>query len=647
VTAPPATSVAAPPAAVLWDMDGTLVDTEPYWMAAEKALVAEFGGTWSDDDARSVIGFDLRDSAAVLRGRGGVDLEADEIVERLLDDVIARVRVRVPWRPGALQLLKELNERGVPCALVTMSWTRLAAAVIEALDPTAFQAVITGDSVSSGKPHPEPYLRAAAALGVDPLDCVAIEDSPTGAESAGAAGCVVLAVRNHVPIDEAPGRVIAPSLVGVSVDDLGTLVTITPRPAPPEAPTDAPPVKGRSRRRRTFVILGAASLVALGLIAVAVRDDEDDGGGGSPAVRDEPRGPQPLALHAWVPFWALDDALPDLESRSDALTQVSPFWYEATGVDEIRVNPNTSSSDADQFIDTARTVRIPVVASILDATGAGEMAAILADRGQRADHVDAIVDFAAEGRFAGIDLDYEQFAFADGRDTWATTRRHWVAFITELSERLHADGRTLTVSVPPVYDAERTAHSGYWVYDYAAIAPLVDGIRVMAYDYSTASSDPGPIAPLEWVQRIVAGTTAVVDDPSKLVLGVPLYGYNWPTATSGDCPDGAPGVTTVTDRTVAELASDRGATPAYDVETGEWSFTYELQIDDGTTSCTQRRQVNYVDVDGVEQRIQLALQAGFAGASLFALGYESTDIWSTVADINATLTSVAPEVSEP
>jgi HAD superfamily hydrolase (TIGR01509 family) len=631
VSAPPATPVAAPPAAVLWDMDGTLVDTEPYWMAAEKALVDEFGGAWSDDDARSVIGFDLRDSAAVLRERGGVDRELDQIVERLLDDVIARVRLRVPWRPGALQLLEELNERSVPCALVTMSWTRLVDAVLEALEPNSFQVVVTGDSVTSGKPHPEPYLRAAAELGVDPLHCIAIEDSPTGAESAGAAGCVVLAVRNHVPLDEAPGRVIAPSLVGVGVDDLGTLVTTTPRPAPVAAPpTDAAPAK-RARRRRTLFILGAVGLAALGAIAFAVLDDEEDGGGGvSPVVRDEPRGAEPLALHAWVPFWALDNALPDLESRSDALTEVSPFWYEATGVDEIRVNPNTSSRDAEQFIDTARAQDIPVVASILDATGAGEMAAILDDRGQRADHVDAIVEFAAEGRFAGVDLDYEQFAFADGRDTWATTRGDWVAFITALSERLHADGRTLTVSVPPIYDAERTAHSGYWVYDYPAIAPLVDGIRVMAYDYSTASSDPGPIAPLEWVQRIVAGTTAAVEDPSKLVLGVPLYGYNWPTATSGDCPDGAPGVTTVTDRMVEQLASDRGATPVYDVETGEWSFTYELELDDGTTACTQQRQVNYVDVEGVQQLIQLARQAGFAGASLFALGYDSAELWRTL-----------------
>ena len=245
-------------------------------------------------------------------------------------------------------------------------------------------------------------------------------------------------------------------------------------------------------------------------------------------------------------------------------------------------NPNTPA-EAEQFVETATANDIPLVASILDATGPGEMAAILADPGPRADHVDAIVDFAADGDFAGIDLDYEQFAFADGRDTWATTRPNWVAFVAELAERLHADGRTLTVSVPPVYDARRTRQSGYWVYDYGAIAPLVDSIRVMAYDYSNASTDAGPIAPLEWVSRIIAGTTAAVGDPSKLVLGVPLYGYNWPTEESGDC-DGAPGVTTVTGRTVDALANERGATPVHDPATGESSFTYELDVDG---ACTQ------------------------------------------------------------
>jgi HAD superfamily hydrolase (TIGR01509 family) len=575
----------------------------------------------------------------VLRRRG-VDLEPEQIVERLLDDVIARVRVRAPWRPGALQLLSALNDQAVPCALVTMSWTRLVDAVLDGLPPDSFQAVITGDAVQRGKPHPEPYLTAAEALGVDPADCVAIEDSPTGAASAGAAGCVVVAVRNHVAIDEAPGRIVVPSLVGIGVDDLGTLLRSTPVPPPASPGDDTAPGPDRRRRRLLLAGLGLAAVLALG--AAAVLDDDDDGRGGEPGLGagvDEPaRPPGPVDLHAWAPYWALDDAVASLETRSDLLTELSPFWFEATGVDTIRRNPNTPVDEANRFLELAAAEDIPLVASILDATGRGEMAAILADPGRRARHVDAVVAFAADGGFAGIDLDYEQFAFADGRDTWRATRPNWVAFVTELADRLHADGRTLTVSVPPVYDAQRTARSGYWVYDYGAIAPVVDRIRVMAYDYSNSSSDPGPIAPLDWVRRIVAGTTAAAGDPSKLVLGVPLYGYNWPVATSGDCPDGRmPGLRTVMARSVDELAQRRNATPVHDDTTGEWSFSYRLVAGDGASACTQTRQVNYVGADGIQQRVELALDAGFAGAALFALGYEDEAVWDTVDAVNEAL----------
>ena len=133
------------------------------------------------------------------------------------------------------------------------------------------------------------------------------------------------------------------------------------------------------------------------------------------------------------------------------------------------------------------------------------MAAMLTDPESRAAHIDAIIDFAAEHDFQGIDINYENFAFNDGRDTWATTRPAWVTFIEELGARLHADGRLLTVSVPPVYDDGQTEDSGYWVYDYGSIAPHVDAIRVMAYDYSVA--DPGPIAPVDWVEDLIAGSS--------------------------------------------------------------------------------------------------------------------------------------------
>ena len=208
------------PAAVLWDMDGTLVDTEPYWIESEFEIVKEHGGTWSREHAMNLVGNDLLESGRYIREHAGIDLEPAEIVEVLLDRVMARVGQAVPWRPGARELLADLRGRGVRCALVTMSYQRFVEPILTSLPEDAFEVVVTGDTVSQGKPHPEPYLRAAALLGVDPADTVAIEDSNTGARSAEAAGCTVLVVQNHVPVLPGAGRVFADSLAGMTADDL-------------------------------------------------------------------------------------------------------------------------------------------------------------------------------------------------------------------------------------------------------------------------------------------------------------------------------------------------------------------------------------------------------------------------------------------
>jgi HAD superfamily hydrolase (TIGR01509 family) len=210
--------------AVLFDMDGTLVDTEPYWIAAEYALVESFGGTWSDEHAHALVGNALIDSAAYIREHGGVDLELTEIVDRLLVDVVAATEREIPWRPGARELLAELAGEGVPCALVTMSYTELARTMTDQLPASSFAAVVTGDQVSDGKPHPEAYLTAMERLGVCAAGSVAIEDSPTGVASAEAAGCLVVAVPHQVPIGPAPGRVRVESLTELSVARLTELL---------------------------------------------------------------------------------------------------------------------------------------------------------------------------------------------------------------------------------------------------------------------------------------------------------------------------------------------------------------------------------------------------------------------------------------
>ncbi len=216
--------------AVLWDMDGTLVDTEPYWMEAEHELVAAHGGTWSTAHAHALVGNPLLVSAAYLQEHGGVDLPAQDIVDVLQFHVVARVGERLPWQPGARELLARLVELRIRCALVTMSWTPLAHAVLAHVPRGTFDVVVTGDQVRDGKPHPEPYLRAMQLLGTVPQRCVAVEDSPTGLASAEAAGVPTIAVPHLVPIAEATGRTCVASLEDVDHD---LLVRVASGPRPP------------------------------------------------------------------------------------------------------------------------------------------------------------------------------------------------------------------------------------------------------------------------------------------------------------------------------------------------------------------------------------------------------------------------------
>jgi HAD superfamily hydrolase (TIGR01509 family) len=208
------------PRAVLWDMDGTLVDTEPYWIRTEYELAERYGGTWSDAKALDLVGNDLRVSAAYIQEHMGIDLGIDEIVEELLDGVVRKVEEEVPWRPGAVDLVERVRAAGIPCALVTMSYDRFVAPILAQLPPETFRVVVTGDRVEQGKPHPEPYLTAAAALGLHAADCLAIEDSNTGAKSAEAAGCLVLVVENHVPVLPTERRVFADTLVGLDLAEV-------------------------------------------------------------------------------------------------------------------------------------------------------------------------------------------------------------------------------------------------------------------------------------------------------------------------------------------------------------------------------------------------------------------------------------------
>jgi HAD superfamily hydrolase (TIGR01509 family) len=206
--------------AVFWDLDGTLVHTGPIWMAAERELAAEHGSGWTRDDGLALVGLALTDTGRIIKERLGSDLSGPEIIDYLVERVAAHLRSDVPWMPGAFELAHAFSDAGVPQALVTMSYDPIAEAVARHLP---FGAVVTGNSVVNGKPNPEAFLLAAELLDVNPAESLAIEDSITGAASAGAAGCSVLVIPEAQDVPPGDGRVIHPTLAGLSPDGAAAL----------------------------------------------------------------------------------------------------------------------------------------------------------------------------------------------------------------------------------------------------------------------------------------------------------------------------------------------------------------------------------------------------------------------------------------
>ena len=210
-------------AAVLWDMDGTLIDSEPTWIESQVRLVGEFGGAWTPADGLTLVGTDMVVTAEALQ-RAGVRLDAEGIIQRLTREVTDALGRAVTWRPGAVELVTALRDAGVPQAIVTTSPRSMARVVADALPSGAVAVVVAGEDVARGKPDPEPYLSAARALGARPQDCVAVEDSPTGLAAAIAAGVHAIGIPHDAELTNAGEWTRLDTLGGVSVEQLVALV---------------------------------------------------------------------------------------------------------------------------------------------------------------------------------------------------------------------------------------------------------------------------------------------------------------------------------------------------------------------------------------------------------------------------------------
>jgi HAD superfamily hydrolase (TIGR01509 family) len=209
--------------AVLFDMDGLVVDSERLWFDTEKDVMAWLGAPWRPEDQETLVGGSLDRTVAYMLDITGPVVSPGEVGRRLLDGMAERLRANVPLMPGAKELLDEIREAGVPTALVSSTHRALMEYALDGIGRDRFAATVAGDEVANTKPHPEPYLTAARMLGADPRRCVALEDSPNGTASATAAGCHVVAVPSVVPVDEAPGRTIVASLRDVDLARLRSL----------------------------------------------------------------------------------------------------------------------------------------------------------------------------------------------------------------------------------------------------------------------------------------------------------------------------------------------------------------------------------------------------------------------------------------
>jgi HAD superfamily hydrolase (TIGR01509 family) len=210
--------------AVLFDMDGLLVDSERLWYEAEAEVMSWLGAEWGPEHQESLVGGSLDRTVEYMLALTGPVAEPAEVGRRLMDGMTDRLRANVPMMPGAKELLDEVRESGVPSALVSSTHRSLMEHALDGIGRDRFTVTVAGDEVARTKPDPEPYLTAARLLGADPRRCVALEDSPNGAASASAAGCHVVAVPSVVSVPDGPRRTLLTSLRGVDLALLRSLL---------------------------------------------------------------------------------------------------------------------------------------------------------------------------------------------------------------------------------------------------------------------------------------------------------------------------------------------------------------------------------------------------------------------------------------
>jgi spore germination protein YaaH len=325
----------------------------------------------------------------------------------------------------------------------------------------------------------------------------------------------------------------------------------------------------------------------------------------------------------WLPYWKIDQGLASFTENADLFTDVTTFFHYVTGPNGT-LTDRTTPDQVDRVITAARERGLPVLAAVLDDTGANTMRQLLADPARRAAHIQQLLTLVDSRGYDGIDIDYENFAFADGSSTWSQTRPVWVAFISELGAALTERGKYLTVAVPPQLNAANDASSGYWVYDWPAIAPHIDSLRVMTYDYSTNRLGPG--APQSWVEAATAFGVATLG-PDRFRVGVATYGRDWVVARSGaGCASVrlSSNVTRPAEEFLA-ISAQTGSPVQFNEQYQEAYLAY-TQPQPG---CSVSREGFFSDAASVAAKADLAL-ANDSGIAVWSLGGEDPAMWDAL-----------------
>lgn len=337
-------------------------------------------------------------------------------------------------------------------------------------------------------------------------------------------------------------------------------------------------------------------------------------------------------LTGWIPYYGMKTALPSAIANGDLIREVMPFWYTLKSETKITdlYTPSNPSVPMALPLATMRDSGFQIIPTITDGSGKLVLAKLLSVASTRTQVVNTITNLVVANNFDGIDLDFEGFAFSDGTASWPATRINWVTFISQLSTSLHSLGKLLSVTTPVLFDPA-TGKRGYYVYDWAAISPMIDRLRIMTYDYSTSS--PGPIGPLTWAEQSISYAVSVVA-ASKVYLGVPGYGRDWVTKVVGICPSSvasviSPGAKAAVFvmRDAAGLAATYGATPLYNNAFGEATFSYQKVYSGSAsnglaTSCTASRTAWYENAQSYAARAQLVAKYRLGGITAWTFGME-------------------------